>query len=401
MSEVSALQVMPSHRDALRTPWIDAARGVAVVLVVLMHYFIFTVSPHLTENSNTKNAWEDTIEVLGAFRLPMLFAVSGMLSAKYIASGPRASWRRARSSYYLYVAWLFAYAAVSLVAPASAPYGQWDLHTLLQNIYDPRTPLWFVFALAVYVTVLPLLRRVPAGVVLGALLVLSICVVFIPGGDGQIFWLRVLQYAFFFGVGVYARPVIIWVVAPKRWWVPTLLALVAGIAAAHKGELATEPLAVSALTTVINVVALLGGLGVIALLCNLPAFRVAASWTGKQTLPIYLLHIPSLWLVSAIPAELFGRGKLTTLMWPVVGTVMVVGLCLAAGWLIRRAGGWFMFAPPVWVNGKQNDKTLPAASQGGLGGKPQTARASLVSSQSARLTRHQLRPVRTGRLPCN
>ena len=62
-----------------RIVWIDTAKGICIILVVLYHSLIHTHADFLLSNTNVEN-------FLSAFRMPLYFALSGIFSRHIVLS---------------------------------------------------------------------------------------------------------------------------------------------------------------------------------------------------------------------------------------------------------------------------------------------------------------------------
>src|SRR5512133_2843605 len=195
----------PEVSVGIRLRWIDAARGACVVAVVFHH--VCLCLPPLGHAPWQPGLVEETKmdAYVTSVRMPVLLAISGMLAARRISDGwarPGAA-VRAASSYYLYVVWLALYFALDLVFSSVNPWRMGSISDFLTQLFLPESPLWYIFALALYVTLLTSLRRVPPWLVLGALATLSVAVLSL-GLEGRMWWwLTVPEKAVFFAVGVY------------------------------------------------------------------------------------------------------------------------------------------------------------------------------------------------------
>jgi hypothetical protein len=284
--------------------------------------------------------------------MPMLFAISGLLASGYIRAGfTLRTLRRATGSYYLYVIWLMTYAILALAAAPGMPYSRWNLESLVGNLGDPRTPLWFVFALAVYGLVLPAFARLPIWVPLTLLAMLSISTSLMPADPAIVFWVRIFQYAFIFALGVYATPLLHWCAEKSNWWVaPVALisaTLVLGALPSERGVLQQTILLVA------DILSVAGAISLVALICQFRFVSRAFTRMKGRTLEIYVLHIPALWIVSLIPVEIFDGSKSIRWFWPILGTSLIVVISLGAAWALRKVGAGFMFEPAAWLSGKK------------------------------------------------
>jgi uncharacterized membrane protein YcfT len=338
-----------------RIDWIDAARGLCVIAVVLFHvgYWHFLKFEHA--GSIAFALWETVAIALGSVRMPLLLAVSGMLAASKIRNGfgNGKAIQASLTSFYLYAVWLLVYALLSIPAamtgatPRVGTVGDFFLQLVV-----PDTPLWFVFALALYIPLLTLCRKLPPAVVLAALAVVRMLTVLIPGSDsGQ--WAKVPELAFFFAVGVYGKALLIRLAEVRRLFhaavaIPAFLAL-SGLSLA----LDLAPVADQALFILRGLAAIVALVAVISTLTRNRGIAAAGSWVGKRTLGVYVLHVPVLDgivfafqgpLAPAVPV--IANSATMALTYPLALTAVVALACIALEYLLKKCGLGFLFSRP-------------------------------------------------------
>jgi uncharacterized membrane protein YcfT len=72
-----------------RLQWVDAARGVCVVLVVLYHVGLLTYEPFRSVMwPPVERGWFAINALLAAMRMPLLRAISGLLAARWNVEPP-------------------------------------------------------------------------------------------------------------------------------------------------------------------------------------------------------------------------------------------------------------------------------------------------------------------------
>lgn len=335
-----------------RIEWIDAARGLCVVAVVLFHVGLWHFLRFDHESSVAFTFWDTMAIGLAAVRMPLLLAVSGILAASKVRSGLKTgkAWQSSLNSYYLYAVWLLVYALLGIVLAGSPrPQRVVSVSDFLLQLVAPDTPLWFIFALAVYVPLLACCRKLPPWLVLAALAAISILTaLFVDSTAGQ--WGKVPELAVFFAAGVYGKDVFLRITgAPRLRYlgaaVPAFLALMM-LPDIHPGI----DQAVYVLQGVSAVVALVP---LISAITRYRPIAAAGSWVGRRTLGIYLLHTPVIdVLVLAFHGPLSPVGPAISksvpvaFFYPLALTGAVIAACVAVEYLLRKCGLTFLFQRP-------------------------------------------------------
>jgi uncharacterized membrane protein YcfT len=155
--------------DGARVAWVDTAKGVCIILVVMMHSTLGVG----TEMSG-EGFMHRVVAYAKPFRMPDFFLVSGLFLGRVIARDWRSySDKRVVHFFYFYLLWL--------VIQSGAKYGQVSggsplgfLQHLAHGLYEPYSTLWFIYILAVFSVVTKLLRHVSPPVLLGGAAVLQI-----------------------------------------------------------------------------------------------------------------------------------------------------------------------------------------------------------------------------------
>jgi uncharacterized membrane protein YcfT len=326
-----------------RVAWVDAARGASVAAVVLFHVSLWWYLPLEAELWDpAARVWGTVNSYLGSVRMPLLLAVSGLVAAGAVRAGLRdpRTVTRAVANGYLYVVWAAVYAVFYALVPGPLPHRVDGVDGALRQLAVPDTPLWYLYALALYSVGLAALRRAPAWSVLTGLAVVSVAARALLDGPGM--WPRILELAVFFALGVYARPV--------------LLRFAAGVTVTRTAACAALALAATLAGRVVSgevgdgVLFLVRGAAFVAVtvagVCLAirwrPVRRTAAA-LGRRTLPVYALHVP---LVALLVTVTRGSGArswsdllanpATSAVLPGLATVAIVLASLAVGaWLAR------------------------------------------------------------------
>jgi uncharacterized membrane protein YcfT len=332
-----------------RLDWVDAARGVCVLLVVLLHVRIFVYAP-LAPPTNGIEVWTQLTEFFGAFRLPLLFVVSGLVASRRVRAGwsDRRTVLRAVSLYWLYLVWLTVYALLSIVVVApGVPFRVLSVDAYARQLLVPDSMLWFIFALAVYVALFSSLSRVSPTAILGVLAVVSVASGAAPMTRDEALWLHGVYYAVFFAVGVYLAPMIR-ALAENRspWRVP--LALVVFVVFQVLWQQSVEGTVLeSGLRLLRDSAAVVLSIIVIELLVRWRPFARAARAIGRRTLPIFVLQLPLIWVLFLFPPVEWSLAFAPVRhLAPVLGTALIVVAALGIHSFALRGRGRVLFGVP-------------------------------------------------------
>lgn len=310
-----------------RQDWVDHARGIGIILVVLGHVLGGLYKPGLFPNE-TLLRW--IIYTLYTFHMPMFFFLAGLNAQHSLrrGTGPFLAGKLTTIAY-PYVLWSLIQGSVimALAGDANYPITAGDLAAIW---YRPIGQFWFLYALMLCHIVSCLVSRqaVMVGLAISGFVIFS--------------WLQdppdlalTLHHLAFYVIGRYMpRPVYAARVSPLAGW-PALIGLVAAfaMAIALDGTLfGLHPNAVTALPA-----SLLGVTAIILLskLLDARTHRWLAA-IGTTSMTIYILHI------------LAGSGMRIVMMklhvppWPAVyllaGTVAGVVVPMLAHLAFRRLG---------------------------------------------------------------
>lgn len=325
-----------------RESWIDMAKGIAIILVVLFHAVMYLDAVGLA------GAFARFNPLLDTFRMPLFFFMSGILAARVIRV-PFAQLFRKRMLLllYLYVAWTTAQTLFLLALPPIRPgAGNADWSALYTLFVRPSSNLWFIYALPLFFTAAWLIRRWnPLVQVAGtAILAAAFGSGFLHTGTP---WDKMGRYLVFFLAAVWLGPFVRRLVPMVRWWHAVILAgayLLAVVAMARL-ELTHVPFVLLG----VSVLAVLVGLPTAVLLARLPACDVLR-FLGTKTLPIYLVHTFPMTALAAILAgsDATAASGWSTLLPPVLCVFSIAFALLLHGPLARVPG---VFTVPVrsWI----------------------------------------------------
>ncbi|TNM61043.1 acyltransferase [Streptomyces sp. NP160] len=320
-----------------RVGWVDAAKGIAIVLVVLHHSLQW-----LADSRGAPPVLLALDEQLSTFRMPLFFLASGLFAARPLRAGLRVVVRRRVATY----AWVFAVWSTLGVVAAATGFSDRLEHSLpvawLLGFVEPSSKLWFLYALALYSLVAALAVRVPAAWQIGAATALSVVV---GSGvlpvDGYV-WRAMAINLVFFLVGVHGSALV------RRLAEALPLLAVLGAAAAYVLlSLWIGDREVVGSRLVLSVLALATGVGIAVALSRSRAGR-AVEWLGQRTLPVYVMH--TLWMkVVGRAANTWAEGAPDALVVVLV-LVTAVALSLAThAVLVRMRCRWLFALPSAWA----------------------------------------------------
>ena len=145
-----------------RTQWIDYAKGISIILVVMMH------STLSSEEALGHVGWlHEVVAFAKPFRIPAFFMVAGLFASRSIEGEWRSFLdRKILHFVYFYVLWLsiqFVFRTPGYVAEGGVSNA---VHQYLLAFIDPFGTLWFIYMLPVFFLVTRLTRRVPPAIML-------------------------------------------------------------------------------------------------------------------------------------------------------------------------------------------------------------------------------------------
>jgi uncharacterized membrane protein YcfT len=322
-----------------RINWIDYAKGICIVLVVMMH------STLGVEKAAGSISWlHSFIDWARPFRMPDFFMISGL----FLASSIEKPWRKYLDSkvvhfLYFYVLWLF----IQTVFKACLICG-WDgavqaSEVFLSGFVEPFGTLWFIYLLPIFFVLAKALRKVPATIVfLGGALLLSARIdtgwlivdefssrfVFFYVG----YWLS--KYIFTFAREVDAKPVHI---------------IATGLIIWGFGNYAMVQAGLSVLPGLNLLLGLVGACAVVSTGVLLSKFRTTEPlrYLGQNSIVIYLsfflfMAISRTVLLKFLPNMDLGSMSLIVTACGVVGPVVLF-------WIVRTTKLSFLFHRPEWA----------------------------------------------------
>ncbi|WP_179950944.1 acyltransferase family protein [Xylanimonas oleitrophica] len=337
-----------------RVAWIDAGRGVAILLVVLYHAARWLGS----------EPWEAVNAFVATLRMPFFFVLSGLLATRVASMAWRELWRRRLSLYlWVFAVWeavgVLAYLAGFALQGTRLGIRGLALDLLLAPV-RPLYELWFVWALAVLCVLARLTRHVDLRVrlaVTGAAALVALTDGFDAGNLG---WNGVLRYAFFFLCGMYGRELVLRLAAVRA---PFRLGLLGGWAVLAVLEESLGWATVPGVHLVVCCAGVAAGVSLAVLVARWGGLRSL----GAATLPVYLGHTPV--IIFAASAAVGVLGSRVTGGWAVVACPALAALAVVASRAVHRwvDGGplaW-LYAAPGWFAGTARRPSVPQPAPGG------------------------------------
>lgn len=332
-----------------RLAWADVAKGISIILVVMMHSVLGT------HEAMHGTGWlGPVVEFAKPFRIPAFFLLAGF----FFAGMMQRSWgevleRRVLHFVYFLVLWSFILLVVkggflTFGGPAAA------LKWAAMSLIEPSGSLWFIHALALFAVMARLTASIPALSVLVAAAILHLAA-------PETGWTLADEFAsrfVFFIVGCRFAPMVADFAEDARSKTGMSLAMV--LITALMTAIAVWPgylgLSVSALTAgsiVSLILGLFGALSLVIVAVHLARFRFSSilSALGRKSLVIYLAFtIP----MAATRMVLVKTGFITDIgLVSLIVTMVAIAGPVLMELVARRARVSFLFERPGWVRLKE------------------------------------------------
>jgi uncharacterized membrane protein YcfT len=339
-----------TEASSKRSQWADIAKGVCITLVVLWHVIMkhyLQISWHI--GIPLPGVWGFLGDQLLPLRMPLFFTISGIFAVN-AASRPWRSVVRSRVArfYYLYLVWFVIHTAVLAFVPnfdtLHAANG-WDV---LEELTITPINLWYLVALAVYFCIAKATRGVPRWIMLGSALILSIVDsagwLATPGDRGGMY-----QNLIWFLLGFSFKPAVIRVANSATM---RRLLLFGGVYVVLLGFMVvTKSQKWPGVWSVVSFSAIVFGLTGASMVSRLERVGTAIAKLGRNTLPIYITHMPLLGLFHLVligPLSHASRGVqlVVACVEPIVLTVALIALSLMLRDGLERVHmGWLYDLP--------------------------------------------------------
>ena len=160
---------MSAAAPSARIDWVDYAKGLCIILVVMMH------STLGVEKATGEISWmHNVVEWARPFRMPDFFLISGLFLARVIDR----DWLTYLDRKVLHFAWFYVlWVAIQFAfkAPAALLHGDTAaLAPFAMAWIEPFGTLWFIYLLPVFFVTTKALRTVPAPLLLAVAAALEI-----------------------------------------------------------------------------------------------------------------------------------------------------------------------------------------------------------------------------------
>lgn len=343
-------------KSTIRLAWIDVARAICIILLLLNHFGIWIYPPTIQEYSDVR-FWSVLNSALSALRMPLLFVLSGYLVSTRVLNGwrDRRNFLRVLTSIYLYAIWVSLYCIITLIDGTNFLPNLVKLSSYPIQFYNPQTPLWFIYYLALNVIIVVTTRKIPAWVVITGLSMVAVVVNVVDVPSEYSLSVRGLENMVYFAVGS-RFPQLVRGIAERqllaKFFGGVILFIGLGYFMKHFGDYRV-------VTEVVQILANLAAVGVgivtASALSSIQHARAFLSYVGQRTLPIYLMHVPLLWLVLYIRewtvGEAVDNGVFRQLA-PFAVSAVVIAVSIILAYYIRRARltRWLLDVPAGMQN---------------------------------------------------
>ena len=335
---------------ASRVQWVDVAKGVCIIMVVMMH------STLGVEKAAGEIGWMNSfVEFARPFRMPDFFLIAGL----FLASRIDAPWRlyldrKVLHFAYFYALWLTIQFAFK--APGFAAEMGWDgvAREYALAFVEPWGTLWFIYHLALFFLVTRLLRRVPWQLVFVAAAALEIA----PIETGSVLIDEFASRFVYFYAGYIFAPVV-FRFAEEAGDDPLLASAGLTLWAALHTYIVMNGYA--DLPFVSLGLGFAGALAVVtaSVLLVRTIAAIPMGWLGEHSIVIYLaFFLPmavsrTILLKTGLVADI-GTISLMVTLSGIIGPIVLYAMVQWTGW------GRFLFERPAWARIDNRGQPQPA-----------------------------------------
>jgi uncharacterized membrane protein YcfT len=348
-----------SGSSSKRLSWVDSAKGISIILVVMM-YSVFNVG----QDADGVGLFHYVIAFATPFRMPEFFLISGLFLSLVITR----PWRhyvdrRVVHYFYFYAIW----AAIHLVVKIGLASGQpvAAAEQIALAVVEPYGVLWFIYLLAVFsaTTKLTYTLKIPHVVVLAVGAALEMANFTVP-------WSYAVEqfchYFVFFYCGYLFAPRIFKLVdfamdhvklalLGLAAWAVVEAALVFSPALPFWPGFGIYPdhvdLGIAGLPGVRLSLAIAGAVALCVMggLLSKLSFMDWLRWLGEHSLVVYLAFVLPMTFFRAGLVKLHLVGNVTLASFAVI--LVAIGFSVALYLIVQRTGrGKFLFERPAWAH---------------------------------------------------
>jgi peptidoglycan/LPS O-acetylase OafA/YrhL len=328
---VNAAAARPA-KAADRYRWMDLARGLAIILVIIVH-----AGSIWALNGFELPGWIRTIGVaMAPYRIPVLMFLSGILLDRSLKKGLGLFiYGKARNILWPFVVWTIIY-CLAIGEPEK----------LLGTVWGGASYLWYMLFLGLYFTAAIFVARVPHWIVAFYAIALSAV---LPDGTKYGERLFVLMGFFFFGAFVGQHLEKFTQALANRWTLALVpLAIGLSVASATVGALNYSPLyTIIILPSIAGICSLLYHFQDAALLRPL-------QFVGRRSVVYYVMHVP----IYLVAMDLMVKGGVVA-PYTVIFSCIVLGIAiptLFARAMDRSRAVSLLFAAPDVVSFEQETR---------------------------------------------
>jgi uncharacterized membrane protein YcfT len=350
-------------RAAGRIAWFDYAKGLCIILVVMMHSTL-----GVGEAMGGEGWMHQVVAFAKPFRMPDFFLLSGLFLSQTIDRDWRTYFDRKVIHFaYFYALWTIIQCGLKsgiVVFSSPSAFVAHFGHALI----SPYPTLWFLYVLPLFFVATKLLRRMPAWALLGLGVVLTI----VPMHTGwDAFDDYAAHYFIFFLAGYLLAPLAHGIAAWAREHVWTALGVIVfwgllngALAFTASGVAQFETLASLPLISI--VIGLMGAFAIVAVAALMAKFEIAkiVRTAGQNSIVIYCCFVLPMAATRIVLVKSGIFHDVAFVSQAVMGVALLAPLVLHA--LIRQTPLRFLFERPaalVWAS-RGKPAARPAARMG-------------------------------------
>jgi len=351
MQLLEATQVRPPEHVSERIAWFDYAKGICIIMVVMMHSTLGVGEAFAERGLAPEGFMHWLVAYAKPFRMPDFFLLSGLFLSLAIGR----AWLHYLDTKlvhfaYFYVLWLAIQMPLRLAVDGGLSAGNFASQ-FLDALVNPYAPLWFIYVLPLMFIVTKLLHRVPAPVLLGGAALMQI----VPLHTG---WSAIDQYAahyyVFFLAGYLLAP---HVFAIARWagenvaislWAFFAWAVANGIAVFTPG-LGPEYSSMAHMPLVSLLLGIAGAVAIVTAASLMAKFDVAHGirYCGKHSIVLYISFMIPMALTRVILVKtglITDTGVASLIVWltAVISPLVVYEV-------LRRTPFRYLYQRPSWA----------------------------------------------------